>query len=46
VRNAHKILVRISEGERSLGRRRLKWRNSIKIDGFIWLRIETGAMPL
>jgi hypothetical protein len=30
--NAYKILIRISEGKRSLGRRRHGWENRIKMD--------------
>jgi hypothetical protein len=50
-RNVHRILVGKPEGKRSLGRRRRRWEDGIKMDlreigwggvwnGFTWLRIE------
>jgi hypothetical protein len=50
-RKVYKIMVGKPKGKRSLGRRRLRWENGIRMDlrgigwgmwiGFDWLRIET-----
>jgi hypothetical protein len=50
-RNAYKLLVRMPEGRRPLGRRRRRWLDNIKMDlvkvdgvmwtALVWLRIGT-----
>jgi hypothetical protein len=48
MRNSHKILVNEPEGKKTLGRRRSRWEDNIKMnlkhcvrvwDGFKWFRI-------
>jgi hypothetical protein len=53
-RNACRILLGKTEGNRSLGRHRCKWEDNIKMDlrevgwdmraGFIWFRIRTSGI--
>jgi len=55
-RDAYRVLVGKSEGERPLGRQRHRWDDDIKIDlqevgwgtwtGLIWLRIRTVGVLL
>jgi hypothetical protein len=55
-RNAYRILLGKPEGNRPLGRPRLRWEDNIKMAlqkldgvvwaGLIWLRIGTGGGPV